>query len=78
MVRREKSLPRTVREWEIVADPRLASVGAQAWVMEWHDKRCPHADPSAAARAALREAGFEVLREHARSPRTEQSALRSQ
>jgi FkbM family methyltransferase len=51
-------------EWEILADPRLAAVGAQAWVMEWHDKRCPHADPSAAARAALREAGFEVLCEH--------------
>jgi FkbM family methyltransferase len=51
-------------EWEILADPRLASVGAQAWVMEWHDKRCPHHDPSAAAHAALRDAGFEVLGEH--------------
>src|SRR5580693_2719210 len=46
-------------EWEILADPRLASLSAQAVVMEWHDKQCPHPDPRAAAHAALREAGFE-------------------
>jgi hypothetical protein len=51
-------------EWEILADARLASLPAQALVMEWHDKRCPHEDPSAAARAALADAGFEVLCEH--------------
>jgi FkbM family methyltransferase len=51
-------------EWEILADPRLASLGAQALVMEWHDKRSSHPDPSAAARAALAQAGFEVLCEH--------------
>ena len=51
-------------EWEILADPRLASLPAQALVMEWHDKRCPHADPSAGARAALSGAGFQVLCEH--------------
>jgi FkbM family methyltransferase len=51
-------------EWEILADPRLASLSARAWVMEWHDKQCPHPDPRAAAHDALREAGFEVLSEH--------------
>jgi FkbM family methyltransferase len=51
-------------EWEILADPRLASIGAQALVMEWHEERCPHPDPPAAAHAALRDAGFEVLGEH--------------
>jgi FkbM family methyltransferase len=51
-------------EWEILADMRLASLPAQAVVMEWHDKRCPHEDPSAAARAALRDGGFEVLCEN--------------
>ena len=51
-------------EWEILADTRFASLPAQAVVMEWHDKRCPHEDPRAAARAALEEAGFEVLCEN--------------
>jgi FkbM family methyltransferase len=51
-------------EWEILADARLGSLPAQALVMEWHDKRCPHEDPSEAARVALADAGFEVLCEH--------------
>jgi hypothetical protein len=51
-------------EWELLADPRLASLTAPIWVMEWHDKQCPHPDPRAAAHAALRAAGFEVLCEH--------------
>jgi FkbM family methyltransferase len=51
-------------EWEILADPRLAQLGAAALVMEWHDKSCPHADPGAAAREALERAGFKVLSEH--------------
>lgn len=51
-------------EWEILADPRLATIDAQALVMEWHEERCPHPDPPAAAHAALRAAGFEVLTEH--------------
>jgi FkbM family methyltransferase len=51
-------------EWEILADPRLASLSARALVMEWHEQRCPHPDPRDAARAALRDAGFEVLCEH--------------
>lgn len=51
-------------EWEILADPRLAALGAQAIVMEWHEERCPRADPPAAAHAALRNAGFAVLGEH--------------
>ncbi len=51
-------------EWEILADPRLASIGAQALVMEWHEERCPHSDHPAAAHAALRDAGFQVVSEH--------------
>jgi FkbM family methyltransferase len=56
-------------EWEILADPRLASLNARAWVMEWHEQRCPHPDPRGAARAALRDAGFELLGEHQPVPR---------
>jgi FkbM family methyltransferase len=48
-------------EWEILADPRLASLSASVLVMEWHATHCPHPDPSAAAHAALKEAGFEVV-----------------
>jgi FkbM family methyltransferase len=51
-------------EWEILADRRLASLPASVLVMEWHDQRCPHPDPRAAAHAALQDAGFEVLCEH--------------
>jgi FkbM family methyltransferase len=51
-------------EWDLLADPRFASISAQALVMEWHEERCPHADPPAAAHAALRAAGFRVLGEH--------------
>jgi FkbM family methyltransferase len=51
-------------EWEILADPRFASIDAQVLVMEWHEERCPHPDPPAAAHAALRDAGFQVLGEH--------------
>jgi FkbM family methyltransferase len=50
-------------EWEILADPRLASIDAQALVMEWHQERCPHPDPPRAAHAALRAACFDVLDE---------------
>lgn len=50
-------------EWEILADPRLASLPAEAIVIEWHDKQCPHADPSQAARAALQATGYRVLSE---------------
>jgi FkbM family methyltransferase len=48
-------------EWDILADPRLASLQAGAWVMEWHDLLCPHPDPGAAAREALEGAGFTVI-----------------
>ncbi len=51
-------------EWELLADPRLASIGAHALVVEWHAQLCPHPDPPAAAHAALRGAGFAVLGEH--------------
>jgi FkbM family methyltransferase len=48
-------------EWNILADPRLASVPARALVMEWHELLCPHPDPHAAAREALERAGFTVI-----------------
>lgn len=52
-------------EWEILADSRLRALPAAAWVMEWHADRCPHPDPSTAARAALQAAGFDVVCERA-------------
>lgn len=48
-------------EWEILADPRLGALSTAVWVMEWHADQCPHPAPSAAARAALEGAGFDVL-----------------
>lgn len=51
-------------EWELLADPRLAALTAPALVMEWHDKQCPHPDPSSAARTALTAAGYRILSEH--------------
>ena len=51
-------------EWDLLADERLADLGVAALVMEWHDKSCPHPDPGAAAREALKGAGFEILCEH--------------
>jgi FkbM family methyltransferase len=51
-------------EWEILADARLADPQlAPVWVIEWHIDRCPSADPTAAARSALQDAGFDVLGE---------------
>jgi FkbM family methyltransferase len=51
-------------EWEILADPRFASLPPSALVIEWHDKQCPYPDPSGAARAALARAGYTILSEH--------------
>lgn len=48
-------------EWEILADSRLASVPAGAWVLEWHELLCPHPDPGAAAREALERAGLKIV-----------------
>lgn len=57
-------------EWEILADPRVASVPTSVWVMEWHARHCPHPDPGTAARTALQDAGFEVVCEHRPTPST--------
>ena len=48
------------REWPILADPRLADLGAAVVVMEFHAWRAPGGDPAAAARAALEGAGYVV------------------
>ena len=55
-------------EWDILADPRLATVPAKALVMEWHDLLCPHANPRAAAREALQRAGFTIVADRVSFP----------
>jgi FkbM family methyltransferase len=47
-------------EWPILADPRLADLGAAVVVMEFHAWGAPGGDPAAAARAALEGAGYVV------------------
>jgi FkbM family methyltransferase len=48
-------------EWPILDDPRMSSIPAGVWVMEWHDLLCPHPNPGAAARAAMERAGFTIV-----------------
>ena len=50
-------------EWPILADSRMRSVYATAWVMEWHSLNCPYPAPADAARELLEQAGFEVVLE---------------
>ncbi len=45
-------------EWELLADPRFASLPATAVVLEYHGAGCPGDDPRAAAAEALERAGF--------------------
>ncbi len=45
-------------EWEILHDPRLASAGPPAVVLEYHPFLAPGPDPRGAAHAALRAAGY--------------------
>ncbi|HMJ33987.1 MAG TPA: FkbM family methyltransferase [Baekduia sp.] len=45
-------------EWRILDDPRFAALDAAVVVMEWHTVGSSHADPHAAARAALTDAGL--------------------
>ena len=47
-------------EWELLADPRLATAGPPALVLEYHPHRCPAEDPAATARALLEAAGYGV------------------
>jgi FkbM family methyltransferase len=54
-------------EWALLADPRLAELGAATIVLEYHGAGCPGADPRGAAVAALEGAGYRVTIVHERS-----------
>jgi FkbM family methyltransferase len=63
-------------EWELLADPRFASIPARAVVLEYHGAGCPSADPHAAAAEALERAGFGTLQTaRSESPADEQEGL---
>jgi len=46
-------------EWEILEDPRFASLEPAAVVLEYHPAYCPSQDPEGIARSALESAGLE-------------------
>jgi FkbM family methyltransferase len=48
-------------EWTILRDPRFATLGTEALVLEYHADQCPAADARAAAFDALEGAGYETL-----------------
>jgi FkbM family methyltransferase len=48
-------------EWSILTDPRMRSVGARAWVMEWHSRGCPAVDAHDEARRLLEAAGYRIV-----------------
>lgn len=58
-------------EWQILADPRLATLKAKAIRLEWHTLHCPQEDARAAAISLLRAGGFTRIvdgdREHRRN-----------
>lgn len=45
-------------EWAILTDPRLAALGAEFLIIEWHERGCPEPDARAAAARLLRAAGY--------------------
>lgn len=47
-------------EWDIILDPRMASLDAKVIVLEWHAANSPPGDPEAAAVQALARAGYVV------------------
>jgi FkbM family methyltransferase len=47
-------------EWELLADPRFASLPAAALVLEYHPHLCPGPDPRAHAEALLTAAGWKL------------------
>lgn len=47
-------------EWELLADPRFATLPAAVVALEFHVARCPEPDPRAAAHRLLEAAGYEV------------------
>jgi hypothetical protein len=47
-------------EWQLLADPRLASLEARVIVLEHHGRHAPTQDPRAAATDLLHRAGYTV------------------
>ena len=47
-------------EWELLADPRFASLPARVLVVEYHPHLCPAPDPRAHAEALLTDAGWKL------------------
>jgi len=45
-------------EWSILTDPRLAGLGADFLIIEWHERGAPEPDARAAAARLLRAAGY--------------------
>ena len=48
-------------EWTILDDPRLATVGTAAIILEYHPYLCPSEDPLGHASARLASAGYRLL-----------------
>lgn len=46
-------------EWDILTDPRLSQLRADAIVLEWHRRNCPGTNAYLAAGDALQNAGYE-------------------
>lgn len=51
-------------EWSILTDPRLADLGADVIVLEWHASGCPDPDPRATALRLLDAAGYTRVEEY--------------
>jgi FkbM family methyltransferase len=49
-------------EWELLADPRLATLPIVALTLEYHAHLCPEADTHGCAQRLLRAGGFELRR----------------
>ncbi len=50
-------------EWSILTDPRLASLGADAIVLEWHTRGCPEPDAHATACRLLKAARYDRVKD---------------
>jgi len=50
-------------EWAILTDPRLAGLGADVLVLEWHARGCPEPDAAASTLRLLRAAGYGHVQE---------------
>jgi FkbM family methyltransferase len=47
-------------EWDVLLDPRFATVAPAVVVIEWHQRGCPAPDAYVTALDAFRDAGYEV------------------